>query len=154
MVTNPGEIGSLRRNVKLQRQLAANSAHYVCPKCNIHHQNLKHVVGTVGKFPTATTVATTKLLFRMDDAVAASADANNSNSGRRPSPEANQVQRGGSKSKSRVVRGQTTRALRRLQFMRKVVLYSGAALLLAGWKYCCAWLENYLLFGRDSLQSL
>jgi hypothetical protein len=130
MTTNPGEIGSLPRNLTLQSILAVESVHYVCPMCNVQHQDLctkpterpgRHSrVHLLNGGP-----SDSGLSLRHSALIPASY-----------TPSLKRSHRAAVVPARRAGKHQ-------VEFMRKVVLYSGTLLLLGLWKYCVDMIESY-----------
>jgi hypothetical protein len=131
MTTNPGEIGSLPRNLTLQSILALESVHYVCPMCNVHHQDLRTTTaespGRHSRVRLLKGDPSPELgLPLLHSALIPASHAPNPKRSRRAA----------------VVPGRGARK-HQVEFMRKVVLYSGTLLLLGLWKCCVDMIESY-----------
>lgn len=138
MTTNPGEIGSLPRNVTLQKELAAASIDYTCPHCNVHHGAL--LPGNEDELHAKTERLTqSKLMFKTEIEGGKGIRRENGKSskvynGRPGRARPNEI-------RATPVVGKTH------QFMRKVVLYSGSLLLLGLWKLCVDLIERAFIQG-------
>lgn len=139
MTTNPGEIGSLPRNVTLQKELAAASIEYVCPHCNVHHGAL--LPGNEDELHAKTErLAQSKLMFR--------ADREGGKSIRRENGKSNKVYAGRpGRARPNEIRSTPKVVGKTHQFMRKMVLYSGSLLLLGLWKLCVDLIERAFIEG-------
>ena len=156
MATNPGEIGSLRKNTPLQRQLAVESVKYSCPQCRILHSDIllgRHndereidVTEKNKKISNNTRRNMLNVLTGLDSAFALERSPTKVTAFQATSSRhgLNKHSRTNRKRKSQVV-SSSSHSRKRLKVARTVLFYSSTLLLFGLWRLCVGLIEDYFI---------